>query len=138
MSEAPKVIWAEPDGDEIIIHNGKPNLEGLMATGCLTKYHHDDTVTALQAKVARLEAENKRLLDNAKKDAWLWSSYHQWCEDNECAPSSGELLFSHKKYKKRIEELSEAVKRLDDQLSHCLGPNTEAGIFGRKALQETK
>ncbi|QDP65803.1 MAG: hypothetical protein Unbinned7865contig1001_2 [Prokaryotic dsDNA virus sp.] len=133
MSEAPKVIWAQESAS-----GWDEPVATIYQVDHFPKFHHDDTVTALQAKVARLEAENKRLLDNAKKDAWLWSSYHQWCEDNECAPSSGELLFSHKKYKKRIEELSEAVKRLDDQLSHCLGPNTEAGIFGRKALEETK
>ena len=47
MGEAQKVIWAE---------TGMP---GYVCEPCevyTTKYHHDDTVTALQAKVARLEA----------------------------------------------------------------------------------
>lgn len=46
MGEAQKVIWAE---------TGMP---GYVCEPCevyTTKYHHDDTVTTLQAKVARLE-----------------------------------------------------------------------------------
>ena len=58
MSEAPKVIWAA--GDEIT-----PEWEGFWHVDASihggTKYHHDDTVTTLQAKVGRLEAALERV-----------------------------------------------------------------------------
>lgn len=35
----PDALWAEMDGvDEVIIHNGRPDLEDLIATGYLRKY----------------------------------------------------------------------------------------------------
>ena len=50
MSEAPKVIWVD-------YTEYTETYEAVTHTDCGgTKYHHDDTVTALQAKVARLEA----------------------------------------------------------------------------------
>lgn len=48
MSEAPKVIWACDSGVWFGNDQGEPDE--------YTKYHHDNTVTTLQAKVARLEA----------------------------------------------------------------------------------
>ncbi|MEH6505034.1 MAG: hypothetical protein V7786_02075 [Sulfitobacter litoralis] len=42
MTEAPERIWAEPDGEDIIIHNGKPNLEALISTGYLSEYVRSD------------------------------------------------------------------------------------------------
>lgn len=47
MTDAPERIWAEPDGSEIIIHNGAPDLKGLIATGYLHEYIRADTVQAL-------------------------------------------------------------------------------------------
>jgi len=64
MSEAPKVIWA----DVMAVSNGKPmwgygdwcanklDMVGQTNLDAPVKYHHDATVTALEAKVARLEA----------------------------------------------------------------------------------
>lgn len=47
MSDAPEILWAEPDGDTIIIHNGASNLEALIATGYLTKYIRADLMAEL-------------------------------------------------------------------------------------------
>ena len=44
------------------------------------------------AEITDLRDENARLLKNANDDAWLWSAYHEWCGQNNCAPSSGDLL----------------------------------------------
>lgn len=35
---APRTIWAEPDGDEVLIHNGAEDLEQLIHTGYLYEY----------------------------------------------------------------------------------------------------
>ena len=43
----PKVLWAEADGDAVLIHNGNPTLEVMVDTGLLTKFHRDDVVVAL-------------------------------------------------------------------------------------------
>lgn len=54
MNEAPEIIWAEPDGiHDIIIHNGASNLDGLIATGYLTKYVRADRIEELEAKLER-------------------------------------------------------------------------------------
>lgn len=42
MTEAPERIWAEPDGDTIIVHNGAENLDDLIATGYLYEYVRKD------------------------------------------------------------------------------------------------
>lgn len=56
MSEAPKMIWAtEQAGGDTRRFGIWDNIEEDVVAGS-EKYHHDDTVTALQAKVARLEA----------------------------------------------------------------------------------
>lgn len=58
MSDAPKVIWAYAKSFKMWRDH---------KTDCpheQVKYHHDDTVTDLQAKVARLEAENKSLRED--------------------------------------------------------------------------
>lgn len=48
MSDMPKEIWAEQDGDDIIIHNNSPDLEGLIATGYLSHYTRTDTLPTWQ------------------------------------------------------------------------------------------
>ena len=47
MSNAPERIWAEPDGGNIIIHNGASNLAALIATGYLTEYIRADLMAEL-------------------------------------------------------------------------------------------
>lgn len=57
MSDLPEELWVEPDGGDILIHNGDPDLDGLIATGFLTKYVRDDHSEALEAQVkAAVEA----------------------------------------------------------------------------------
>ena len=51
MSEAPKVIWATMENRQQW-HHEKP--KGEVMSYYSHKYHHDDTVTALQAENARL------------------------------------------------------------------------------------
>lgn len=41
--EFPDFLWAEMD-DEVIIHNGRHDLEGLIATGLLRKYVPADSI----------------------------------------------------------------------------------------------
>lgn len=61
MSDAPKVIWAA--GDEIT-----PEWEGIWHVDASveggTKYHHDDTVTALEAERDQALAREAALKDN--------------------------------------------------------------------------
>ena len=62
MSEEPKVIWVD-------YTEYTETYEAVTHTDCGgTKYHRDDTVTALQAKVARLEAVLKAIKEEADKD----------------------------------------------------------------------
>ena len=42
MTDAPELIWAEPDGGDILVHNGDPALERLIATGYLYEYRRAD------------------------------------------------------------------------------------------------
>ena len=50
MSEEPKVIWVD-------YTEYTETYEAVTHTDCGgTKYHHDDTMTSLKAKAARLEA----------------------------------------------------------------------------------
>lgn len=57
---APDKIWAEPDGGDIIVHNGADDLEGLIATGCLYEYVRADLLRA-QLATARNEAIEQAL-----------------------------------------------------------------------------
>tara|TARA_R110000824_G_scaffold226132_4_gene413831 strand:- start:55 stop:324 length:270 start_codon:yes stop_codon:yes gene_type:complete len=59
MTNAPKKIWAEPDGETLIIHNGSPDLEGLIATGYIHEYTRADIA---QARIAQLEGHISRLV----------------------------------------------------------------------------
>lgn len=43
-------------------------------------------------RIPALEAEVIRLRKNATEDAWLMSAYHEWCRQNDCMPSSSDLL----------------------------------------------
>ena len=56
---APETIWAEPDGDEILIHNGAEDLDQLIQTGYLYEYTlkstADEALSTLQARVTELE-----------------------------------------------------------------------------------
>ena len=61
--DAPERIWAEPDGDTILIHNGAPNLAGLIATGYLTEYIRVDLMAEL---VEALRECHDALRDHAK------------------------------------------------------------------------
>lgn len=61
--DAPERIWAEPDGGSILIHNGAPNLAGLIATGYLTEYIRVDLMAEL---VEALRECHDALRDHAK------------------------------------------------------------------------
>jgi aromatic ring hydroxylase len=52
MTDAPDKIWAEPDGETLIIHNVDPDLERFIATGYLHEYTRTDIS---QARIAELE-----------------------------------------------------------------------------------
>jgi len=70
MSEAPKVIWALADRRK---HWQDHAPEDGQHEFHWEKYHHDDTVTALEVKVARLEAALRPfafLEDAATQRAW--------------------------------------------------------------------
>lgn len=54
---APERIWAEPDGEDIIIHNGAPDLAALIATGYLHEYTRTDIHQAALDRIAELEGE---------------------------------------------------------------------------------
>jgi len=56
MSEEPKVIWAQ----ETAV-GWEESISTIYQVDHFHKYHHDDTVVALQAKVARYEAALMRL-----------------------------------------------------------------------------
>ena len=63
-NDAPETIWAEPDGDEILIHNGAEDLDQLIHTGYLYEY----TLKATSdARIAELERQlfNSRRRCNA-------------------------------------------------------------------------
>ncbi len=60
MSEAPKTIKIS---HSLTLGMTYEKLSGTGEFFPLTKYHHDDTVTALQAKVARLEAALEQIKD---------------------------------------------------------------------------
>jgi hypothetical protein len=66
MTDAPEKIWAEPDGETLIIHNGDPDLERFIATGYLHEYTRTDIS---QAKIAELEAALAKARNNAFQEA---------------------------------------------------------------------
>lgn len=49
-------------------------------------------ISYAESEVERLRAENARLLENAKQDAGYLAAYHYWCQVNNCAPSSSDLI----------------------------------------------
>lgn len=51
MTNAPEKIWIEIDGDDILIHNNKPNLLELISTGFLLAYIRKDRHDALLKQV---------------------------------------------------------------------------------------
>lgn len=55
MTDAPERIWTEMDGEDILIHNNKPNLLELISTGLLLEYIRKDRHDAL-LKQAREDA----------------------------------------------------------------------------------
>ncbi|AUR03151.1 hypothetical protein PhaeoP72_01166 [Phaeobacter inhibens] len=65
MSEAPKVIW--------LTREELPEFEDTHQCEGACQYHHDDTVTALQEEVERLEIENWHL----KKALDLFDKMHR-------------------------------------------------------------
>ena len=67
MTDAPKRIWAELDGDDIIFHNNAPDLKALISTGYLHQYHRAD----LSAELVRaaLEAAAEWLDDIGEEPA---------------------------------------------------------------------
>ena len=54
MTDAPEKIWAEPDGETLIIHNGNSDLEALIATGYLHEYIRTDVAEARTDKLLEL------------------------------------------------------------------------------------
>ena len=44
------------------------------------------------ADIMTLGQEVGRLLENAKQDAKYLAAYHYWCQVNNCAPSSSDLI----------------------------------------------
>jgi len=55
MSKAPERIWVAPDGGDIIIHNGKPNLDTLIAAGHISEYVRADRIEKLEADLHLME-----------------------------------------------------------------------------------
>jgi hypothetical protein len=53
MSEAPERIWVAPDGEDIIIHNGQPNLDTLIAAGHMSEYVSASRIKELEAELAK-------------------------------------------------------------------------------------
>lgn len=51
-NEPPEILWVEPDGDDLIIHNDDPDLEQLIFTGCLHKYtlETEETTNDIRSK----------------------------------------------------------------------------------------
>lgn len=80
MSEAPKVIWAtEQAGGDTRRFGIWDNIEEDVVAGS-EKYHHDDTVTALQAKVADLEAALDSKHAEVGSNIWrFWRDQAQEC-----------------------------------------------------------
>ena len=54
MSEAPERLWVEPDGDDIIIHNGAHDLDALISTGYLFEYVRADHIEELRKEKMEL------------------------------------------------------------------------------------
>lgn len=50
---APETIWAEPDGDEILIHNGAEDLDQLIHTGYLYEYTRTDLLDKRMAEAVK-------------------------------------------------------------------------------------
>ncbi|MCP4485741.1 MAG: hypothetical protein GY820_00150 [Gammaproteobacteria bacterium] len=67
MSEAPKVIWSQESAS-----GWEEPIATIYQVDHFPKYHHDDTVTALQAKVARLEAALEELSCRHVTKGPLW------------------------------------------------------------------
>ena len=81
QTDAPEQIWAEPDGGDLIIHNGAKNLEALISTGYLFEYTRSDLVAAKDATIANLvEALEWRPIETAPKDGTAiflyWPHWH--------------------------------------------------------------
>jgi hypothetical protein len=51
-----------------------------------------DTLWEAADEIERLNAEITRLLENAKQDAGSLAAYHYWCQVNNRAPSSSDLI----------------------------------------------
>jgi len=66
MSDAPKRIWAGHDGDNIIVHNGEHDLQGLIATGYLHEYIRADLVAELVQAAEDAEYDLLQWLECAK------------------------------------------------------------------------
>lgn len=86
MSEAPKVMWVWPDfgGREWYSAGASDEVNlGLLGkqADLQTKYHHDDTVVALQAQVARLEAALVQCKENAVGAMMPCSVIHAICDE---------------------------------------------------------
>ena len=67
MDDAPERIWAELDGDSILVHNGNPDLEALIYTGYLHEYVRADLYHELKTKV---EVATKALDDIVIDSTW--------------------------------------------------------------------
>tara|TARA_R110002167_G_scaffold74809_9_gene209124 strand:+ start:1446 stop:1697 length:252 start_codon:yes stop_codon:yes gene_type:complete len=78
MSNAPETLWAEPDGDDILIRNGAVDLEALITTGDLYEYVRADIA---QARMDRMEAALKAIY---RRQDWLDSfdaEVNRLCEE---------------------------------------------------------
>ena len=51
-----------------------------------------DTLWEAADEIERLNAEITRLLENAKQDAGYLAAYNYWCQVNNLAPSSSDLI----------------------------------------------
>jgi hypothetical protein len=72
----PETIWAEPHGDEIVIHNKAENLDDLISTGYLRKYTRDDIY----------EAHVKELEDNINLKAdWIEATMNDMVATHDAA-----------------------------------------------------
>jgi hypothetical protein len=72
----PETIWAEPHGDEIVIHNNAENLDDLISTGYLRKYTRDDIY----------ESHVKELEDNINLKAdWIEATMNDMVATHDAA-----------------------------------------------------
>tara|TARA_R110000782_G_scaffold21685_13_gene58118 strand:+ start:1135 stop:1401 length:267 start_codon:yes stop_codon:yes gene_type:complete len=46
MTDMPEKLWAEPDGETLIIHNGISDLDAIVSTGYLHEYTRTDLAEA--------------------------------------------------------------------------------------------